>query len=193
MNRIALGAFAALLLVAASLFWWQGRAELERGAPPPDISGSGAPGEGAIELPTADPHGRGPGLPNAAKRAQSKEDKRFNRYDRNHDGKIDRTEMLSTRVKAFQKLDVNHDNLLTFEEWAVKTVNRFKEVDKNGDGIISKAELDAYYAAKDAAKEAKAKEPKCSCGGEAAAPSDGKRRLRKGGRDASADDGDPIE
>jgi hypothetical protein len=74
--------------------------------------------------------------------------------------------MLSTRVKAFQKLDLNHDNLLSFEEWAVKTSNRFKEIDRNGDGILSRAELNAYYAAQDAqkAERSRAKSAQCACG-----------------------------
>ena len=39
MNRIVVGAFTALLFVAAGLFWWQGRAEMQSAAPPPIISG----------------------------------------------------------------------------------------------------------------------------------------------------------
>ena len=35
MNRIALGAILALVLTGVGLFWWQGRAEVERGAPLP--------------------------------------------------------------------------------------------------------------------------------------------------------------
>ena len=35
MNRIALGALGALALAGLGLFWLQGRAEVERGAPPP--------------------------------------------------------------------------------------------------------------------------------------------------------------
>ena len=59
MNRIVVGAVAALLLVAAGLFWWQGRAEVAHGVLPPDISASGT-GDGSILLPSADPnHGRG--------------------------------------------------------------------------------------------------------------------------------------
>ena len=147
MNRIVVGAVSALLLVAAGLFWWQGRAEVARGVLPPDISASGA-GDGTIALPSADPnHGRGGSLPGGGKVTLSDEQKRFNRYDRNRDGKISRNEMLSTRVKAFQKLDTNHDNLLSFEEWAVKTSDRFREMDANGDGIITRAEFDAWQAA----------------------------------------------
>ncbi|MBS0255071.1 MAG: EF-hand domain-containing protein [Proteobacteria bacterium] len=162
MNRTLLGAVAALVLAAAGLFWWQGRAELERGAPPPDLGAGGPRAEAPIDLPSADPnHARGAGLPSARTSKQSKEERRFNRYDRNRDGRITRVEMLSTRVKAFQKLDTNHDNLLSFEEWAVKTSNRFREVDRNGDGIISRDELNAYYAAKDA--KAAERKARCQC------------------------------
>jgi hypothetical protein len=105
-------------------FWWQGRANLEHAAPLPLAAEPQA--DNTIALPEADPHGRGAALPNAVKKEVSKEDRRFNRYDRNRDGTINRNEMLSTRVKAFQKLDLNHDNLLSFEEWAVKTSNRFR-------------------------------------------------------------------
>lgn len=165
MNRMVLGALAALLMVAAGLFWWQARAELASAVPPPDISGN-APdgaaspaGEAPIILPSANPRGRGSALPRSAKPKESTEQKRFTRYDRNRDGQISRNEMLGTRVKAFQKLDTNHDNMLSFEEWAVKTSDRFKEIDSNHDGIITPAELTAY----DTAMAAKKKQRKASC------------------------------
>ncbi|MEY2942749.1 MAG: hypothetical protein RLY97_763 [Pseudomonadota bacterium] len=180
MNRMVLGAVSALLMAAAGIFWWQGRAALERGAPPPELSGQTGNG-GEIELPTADPHGRGAALPGGAKRLMSKEEKRFNRYDRNKDGQIIRNEMLATRVTGFKKLDINRDNLLSFEEWAVKTANRFKEVDKNGDGIVTRAELDGYMLAKDN----KPKRASCACG---PAP-----KAAKGVKpNDSDDDGDPT-
>jgi len=168
MNRIVLGAVAALLLVAAGFFWWQGRAALEKGAPPPDLTARSS--DQPLELPSADPHGRGAALPTAVKKLMSKDDKRFNRFDKNRDGTVNRNEMLSTRVKAFQKLDINHDNLLSFEDWAVNTANRFKEIDSNGDGIISRDELKAYYGAQDAKKAERAAEKSASCACGKAAP-----------------------
>jgi hypothetical protein len=163
MNRIALGAVSALSLVAAGFFWWQGRAEVERAAPP-----LAASHDTPLELPSADPDGRGPALPSdrtKKKPKQTPEERRFNRFDRNRDGKITRIEMLSTRVKGFQKLDTNHDNLLTFEEWAVSTSNRFKAIDRDGDGIVSRDELNAFYVAQEAARaeRAKARAALCSC------------------------------
>jgi len=185
MNRVVVGAVSALLLASAGFFWWQGRAELQNGAPPPEIATP--KGSQPIVLPSAEAHDRGKALPTVAKKQMSPEEKRFNRFDRNRNGQIDRNEMLSTRVKAFQKLDVNHDNLLSFEEWAVKTTNRFKEIDKNGDGIITRAELDAYYAAQDEKKAARAK-AKAACG---CASPDAKQRHK--GDDGSDDDGEPAQ
>lgn len=161
MSRIVLGAVAALLFVSAGMFWWQGRAAVERGAPPPDLSGAGTTEPLPIELPSAGAHARGAALPGNGKAAVSREERRFARYDRNRDGSIARVEMLSTRVKSFQKLDTNHDNLLSFEEWAVKTSSRFRQIDRNADGIVSRAELDDFYRAKEAT--AKAKRARCSC------------------------------
>jgi hypothetical protein len=36
MNRLILGAVLALAMVGVGLFWLQGRAQVERAAPPPD-------------------------------------------------------------------------------------------------------------------------------------------------------------
>lgn len=192
MNRMVLGALAALLMVASGMFWWQGRAELARGVPPPDIAGNGQDGatppggEAPIALPSANPHARGARLPSAGKPKLPPEQKRFNRYDRNRDGQITRNEMLGTRVKAFQKLDTNHDNMLSFEEWAVKTSDRFKEIDRNHDGIITPAELAAY----DAGVDAKKKHRKASCNsGDGPA---GKRDDNPDGGNSDGDAGEPA-
>ena len=184
MNRMVLGAVAALLMVSAGIFWWQGRAEVQRGVPPPDLAGNAAAGDVPIVLPSAGAHGRGAALPRAGKSAQSAEDRKFNRYDKNHDGDITRNEMMATRVKAFQKLDTNHDNLLSFEEWAVKTSNRFKDMDANGDGVVTRAEFDAYQAA-----HVRKKKPSCSC----ASPRGTSARGGKGEPQGEESDGDAAD
>jgi hypothetical protein len=148
MNRVVLGALAALALVAIGLFWLQGRAQVEKGAPPPV-----APTARPTGLPSASLAGvTGPALPRASE--LTREQQRFFRYDRNRDLKITRTEMLSTRVDDFRKLDVDGNNLLTFEEWAVATSDRFAGADANHDGILDQAEF---------AKTAPKREPKARC------------------------------
>jgi hypothetical protein len=138
MNRILLGALAALLLTAAGVFWWQGRAATERGAPPPEAQfASGVPVD---DLPGADGKGlRGAAPPEAD--AVTREQRRFDRLDRNRDAAITRNEMLGPRVAAFRALDADGNNLLSFEEWAVRTASRFKGADKDGDLRLTRAEF----------------------------------------------------
>jgi heme A synthase len=92
-NRIVLGALGALLLVAAGLFWWQGRAT-NAGPPPAPRLALDTPTAEADELPDADREGlQGPALPQATE--QTREQKRFDRLDRDRDGRITRNEMLA--------------------------------------------------------------------------------------------------
>ena len=151
MNRIVLGAFAALFLVAIGLFWLQGRAEVEQGAPPPPAPRPEKP-EG---IPSADVAGlRGPTPPEATE--LTREQRRFFRYDRDRDLRITRNEMLSSRTDAFRDLDKDGNNLLTFEEWAVTTAQRFDKADADRDRELTQQEF-ATTAPKPAAR------PRCNC------------------------------
>lgn len=137
MNRLLLGAFGALLLVGIGVVWWQGRAEVERGAPPPLPE---APAPDPEDLPEVDPGDlTGPEPPEASE--LTREQRRFFRYDRNRDLKITRTEMLSSRTDGFRDLDQDGNNLLTFEEWAVTTADRFDGADANNDNELTQAEF----------------------------------------------------
>ncbi len=150
MNRVVLGALAALVLIGIGLFWLQGRAQVEKGAPPPTAptaKPTGLPSAGLANV-------NGPALPSANE--LTREQQRFFRYDRNRDLKITRNEMLSTRVDEFRKLDADGNNLLTFEEWAVATSDRFGGADANRDGWLSQAEF-ATTAPRRNPK------PKCGC------------------------------
>jgi hypothetical protein len=152
MNRIVLGAVGALLLVGAGIFWWQGRAETERGAalpPAPDLA--------AVDdaLPSADGSGLNGAAPPVVDEV-TREQRRFDRLDRNRDAKITRTEMLGPRVAAFRKLDKDGNNLLSFEEWAVKTSDRFRGADRNGDQALTREEFRTT-------KPPPAKQPECRC------------------------------
>jgi hypothetical protein len=145
-----LGALLALALTGIGLFWLQGRAAVEDGAPPPLLLAPPPTG-----LPSADIAGlQGPALPEASE--LSREERRFFRYDRNHDRKITREEMLASRTDAFRKLDRDGNNLLTFEEWAVKTSDKFAGADTNSDSELNPAEF-AATAPKRMAK------PSCAC------------------------------
>ena len=154
MGRLLAGAMAMLLLVAGGLFWWQGRANQQPVpqlalAPPPPPQIEGRP-EG-----DADATGDAPPMPAEAS-PQSREQRRFARYDRNRDGVITRIEMLGSRTKAFKALDKDGDNLLSFEEWAVATSDRFGAADGNKDGKLTPVEF-AATAPKRAVK------AKCRC------------------------------
>ncbi|MDE2410615.1 MAG: hypothetical protein KGM18_02440 [Sphingomonadales bacterium] len=157
MNRIVLGAVAALLLAASGLFWWQGRAATEAAAPPQPLAvmDPGAQAEATDEVPTEDGDGlQGASLPRVSE--ATREEKRFNRLDRNRDNLISRNEALAPRVAAFRKLDTDHNNLLSFEEWAVTTTNKFKQADADGNQQLTRAEF--------ATTKPKApKHPTCKC------------------------------
>lgn len=137
MNRLLLGAFGALALVGLGLFWWQGRAQVAEGAPPPEPAARVADPDA---LPSADLAGMtGPAPPEASE--LTREQQRFFRYDRNRDQKITRSEMLATRTDGFRALDTDGNNLLTFEEWAVTTATRFAEMDADGNRELTAPEF----------------------------------------------------
>lgn len=141
MNRLVLGALGTLVLVCVGLFWWQGRAQVEQGAPPPS-SAQLATAPPSDDLPTADISDlQGPAPPEASE--LTREQQRFFRYDRNRDWRISRNEMLSTRADGFRKLDTDGNNLLTFEEWAVTTSDRFAKADADGNGELTPREFSA--------------------------------------------------
>lgn len=134
MNRTLLGAFLALLLAAIGVFWWQGRAVISPGPLPP------LPTAAPTTLPLSEPGAmRGPDLPQATE--QTREQRRFDRLDRDRDGRISRVEMLLPRVAAFRKLDADGNNLLTFEEWAGVTVSRFRTADRDSNDWLSRIEF----------------------------------------------------
>lgn len=153
MIRFVAGTLSALLLVAAGLFWWQGQAANE----PPVAARTAYVPPPPEALPEGDPDavGEAPPMP-ASATLQSREQRRFARYDRNRDGAITRVEMMSSRTKAFKQLDRDGDNLLSFEEWAIATSDRFAVADGNRDGKLTPAEF-ATTAPKPKAK------PACKC------------------------------
>lgn len=152
-TRFLAGAVSALLLTGAGIFWWQSQAQVKETAipaPPPP-----PPLEESIPVAVPGQVGAPPPMPPSAPQ-QTREERRFARYDRNRDDIITRTEMLSSRTKAFRKLDMDGNNLLSFEEWAVKTSDRFAGADADANGKLTAAEF-ATTAPK------RSPRPKCKC------------------------------
>ncbi len=130
MARFIAGAAACLLFVTGAFLLWQGRAQDASLLPeaPPAVSG-----QPSMVVP-----GSVPQAPEAT--AQSREQKRFSRADKDKDGKIAREELLAPRRKAYAKLDSNGDGQLSFDEWAVKTLTKFGGADKDRTGWLTAAE-----------------------------------------------------
>lgn len=144
MWRYLVGAVAALLLAGAGVMLFQGSA---RGPALPERPQSGVAAAEA-ELPDS--------LPEASPR--SREQRRFNRYDKDRDGRITREEYLVSRRKAFAKLDANGDGRLSFEEWGLKTLQKFATADADRSGAMDAREF-AATAMKRKARAA----AKCAC------------------------------
>ncbi len=68
--------------------------------------------------------GKAPPLPQAT--ARTREERRFDHYDRNRDGIIARNEMMASRANDFRKLDKDGNNLLSFEEWGREDVRSLR-------------------------------------------------------------------
>ena len=139
MQKFVAGGLAAIAITGSGLLFWQLQAQEEVILPPPP-----PPTEIDEGLPVPDENAatRGPPPPTPPEALKvTREQQRFNRYDRNRDDAISRIELMSSRTKAFKKLDGNGDNLLTFEEWAAATSERFASADANKDGKLLRPEF----------------------------------------------------
>jgi hypothetical protein len=88
--------------------------------------------------------------------AKTREEKRFARYDKNKDGKVEADEYLAARRRNFDKLDLDHNGVLSFQEYAAKGIEKFNAAGGRK-GWLSPAEFVAT-----APPPAKRK-PGCSC------------------------------
>lgn len=154
LQRILVGGIGALMLAAGGLWLWQTQAAPEYPVPPapPIETVSDALPTASVNAPAFGP---APPTPPVAPKA-SREEVRFNRYDRNRDELISRVEMMGSRTKAFKQLDRDGNNLLTFEEWAIATGERFAAADQDADNVLTRKEF-ARTRPKPAAK------PACRC------------------------------
>ncbi|WEK43051.1 MAG: EF-hand domain-containing protein [Candidatus Sphingomonas colombiensis] len=152
MWRYAVGGIAALLMVAAGWVLFHGDAARDPMLPPPPAPAQALASDEAL-----------PEVPEAT--ARTREQKRFDRYDKDRDGRVTREEYLASRRKAFAKLDTNGDGKLSFDEWAVKTITKFADADHDRSGALDRAEF-ATTAPKRRPK------PKCVCAPAPAAAED---------------------
>ena len=58
---------------------------------------------------------------------KTREEKRFSRYDKNKDGKVQADEYLAARRRNFDKLDLDHNGALAFQEYAAKGIEKFND------------------------------------------------------------------
>ena len=97
MWRFLAGALACFLMLTGAFLFWQGRAE-DQQLPPPPAAGPGGPlmiAQKSRQPPEASP--------------KSREEKRFDRADKNKDGRIELAELLEPRRKPFAKLDTDRN------------------------------------------------------------------------------------
>lgn len=130
MARWIAGIAAVLLFVTGTVLLFRGGGESPAlpAAPAPRLAAQ-LPGQLAPigEAPAADP--------------KSKETKRFDRSDKDEDGRITLAELVEPRRKAFAKLDTNADGRLSFEEWAVRSIDKFEGADADGNDALTRAEF----------------------------------------------------
>jgi hypothetical protein len=156
--RFSAGAGSALLLVAAGFFIWTGRAEREISALP------GAPAAAGAQ---AGVDSGSPATPPSAD-DRTREQRRFDRADRDNDGHVTLAELNYPRLRAFARLDTNHDGRLAFEEWAVRTQTKFSTADANRDGALDRPE----FATTAPRRRPAAPQARCNCAPQPAAPAD---------------------
>lgn len=126
MWRFLAGVGSALLLCGAGMVWWtsgrQNPAALSAFAPPLARST-----DDTVPPPEAD--------------ERTREQKRFDRYDKDRNDQVSAEEYLLSRRKAFAKLDANGDGRLSFDEWAKKTTDKFAKADADGSKALSRTEF----------------------------------------------------
>lgn len=132
MWRYLVGGIGGVAMVAGGWLMWSGaspsaRAAIALSSPAIAATTAAAPQDVPAVLPEAP--------------ERSREQKRFDRYDKDRDARITREEYLASRRKAFAKLDTDGDGRLSFDEWSIKTRERFATADRDRSGTLTAAEF----------------------------------------------------
>lgn len=147
MLRFLAGVACCFLLMTGAFLIWQSHAAHAPGLPAPPTTAVGSSWFGGV----GDPPLR---APEASEK--TREQKRFSRYDKNKDGKVELDEYLAARRRNFDKLDTNHDGRLAFEEYAAKAIDKFDGAGGRK-GWLTEAEFATTAAVR------KAGSRRCSC------------------------------
>jgi hypothetical protein len=115
MLRFFAGVASCFLLMTGAFLLWQSRAERAPISP----AGSGSVSRGSSLFGGSAP------LEAPEASAKTREEKRFSRYDKNKDGKVQADEYLAARRRNFDKLDLDHNAALSFQEYAAKGIEKF--------------------------------------------------------------------
>ena len=162
MWRFLVGGVAALLMVGAVLLFMGKRARSDSVLPA--FSTETAPAAQATDpLPAT--------VPEASEK--TREQKRFDRYDKDRDGKVTRDEYLLARHKAFAKLDTNGDGKLSFDEWAAKAETKFAAADADKSGTLTAAEFATTAVKRKAPRKVRCPEREAAAPAEAAKEDEG--------------------
>ena len=129
MWRYLAGGAAALAMGGAGILAFGGAARPRPVLPerPARIAAAQDAAEAPTRLPEATP--------------ETREEKRFGRYDKDEDGAITREEYLANRRKAYVRLDRDGDGRLSFDEWSVNTTTKFAGADRDKSGTMNAAEF----------------------------------------------------
>ncbi len=138
MWRYLAGAASALVLIMAGFFLVRSMAGQEVLPPVPETT---VEAEKADITELANPMRFAGSTKPPSATELSKEEKRFNRYDKDKNGAVAKAEYLASRQKAYTKLDVNGDGVLSFDEYAVKTVKKFAAADRDKTGSLNRSEF----------------------------------------------------
>src|SRR5688572_22945836 len=97
MTRFFAGAAAAFLMLTGAFLFWQSQAQEVPSLPPAPPPAAERPplltAQAPVQAPEASP--------------KSREERRFSRADKDKNGRVERAEMLTPRLKAFARLDKN--------------------------------------------------------------------------------------
>lgn len=121
------GAASMLVLMAVGFFLVREMAASQVPLPPAPTESAETTSSGSLKAPVAD--------------EATKEEKRFNRTDRDKNGAIARGEFLYSRQRAFARLDANGDGAISFEEYAAKSSAKFAGADGDKSGVLDRREF----------------------------------------------------